>query len=296
MCLGNDKNAPQSHMNFLKVTSPKQFAIQLVIILGLGLILTLSFFYVYLPVVTNHDETVTVPDLEGINISNIDEFLTKRNLKYEVMADSGFTSSYEPQTILKQYPLPGSKVKENRKVFLTLNAVNPPTVKMPDLVDGSVKNAQLLLESYGLERGQIKYVPDLAQNAVLEQNFEGKAIEAGAYLPKGSKIDLVVGDGLGNTLLEVPDLTGMELEEAEFTVVGSGLKMGNVLFKDPKLADRDPKSEKQQADERLVIVRQSPASGKNVHIGEEVDVWLDKQQGTQESILDDAEEAASEDK
>lgn len=137
-------------------------------------------------------------------------------------------------------------------------------------------------------------MPDLAQNAVLEQRYEGKAIEPGTYIAKGSKIDLVVGDGLGNTKLEVPDLDGMELEDAEFTVVGSGLKMGNILYRDPALAGRDPKSEQQQANERLVVVRQNPTSGKEVRIGEEIDVWLDKLDETQKSILDSAEQAVSE--
>lgn len=281
-------------MNFLKVRTLKELLIHVGIIVSITFILVLCFFYIYLPATTNHNETITVPDLEGIHITNIDEFLTKRNLKYEVLVDSGFTSEYEPQTILKQYPLPGSKVKENRKVFLTLNAVNPPKVKMPDLVDGSVKNAQLLLESYGLERGNIKYVPDLAQNAVLEQRYEGKKIEAGTFIPKGSKIDLVVGDGLGNTELEVPDVTGMELEDAEFTIVGSGLKMGSILYRDTSLSERDPKNKAQQAEKRLVIVRQAPVSGRSVRIGEEVDVWLDEQEEQEESILDSVEEALEE--
>lgn len=283
-------------MNLLKVNSSKKLFIHLGIIIALSLILVLCFFYIYLPAATNHNETVTIPDLEGVHIDNIDEFLTKRNLKYEVLADSGFTSEYEPFTILKQYPLPGSKVKENRKVFLTLNAVSPPRVKMPDLVDGSVKNAQLLLESYGLERGNIKYVPDLAQNAVLEQRYEGKTIEPGTYISKGSKIDLVVGDGLGNTILEVPDLTGMELEDAEFTIVGSGLKVGSILFRNPDLSDRDPKSAVQQVEKRLVIVKQSPGPGRKLRIGEEVDIWLDEQEEQEESILDQAEKAIEEDK
>lgn len=281
-------------MNFLKVHTLKELLIHVGIVIGISFILVLCFFYVYLPATTNHNETITVPDLEGIHMDNIDEFLIKRNLKYEVMADSGFTSEYEPQTILKQYPLPGSKVKENRKIFLTLNAVSPPQVKMPDLVDGSVKNAQLLLKSYGLERGSIKYVPDLAQNAVLEQKYNGKTIEPGTYIPKGSKIDLIVGDGLGNTVLEVPDLSGMELEDAEFTVVGSGLKMGSILFRNTSLSDRDPKNEVQQAEKRLIVVKQTPSPGRNVRIGEEVDVWLDEQEEQEESILDSAEEAAEE--
>ncbi|MEK6480660.1 PASTA domain-containing protein [Catalinimonas sp. 4WD22] len=279
-------------MNLFKVNSLKDVLIHLAIVIILGATLLVLFFYVYLPNTTNHGETVTVPDLEGIHQDDIDEFLTKRNLRYEVLADSGFTAEYEPFTILNQYPAPGSKVKENRKIFLTLNAINPPKVKMPDLVDGSVKNAQLVLESYGLERGNIKYVPDLAQNAVLEQNYEGSAIEPGTFIPKGSKIDLVVGDGLGNTVLEVPDVKGMDLEEAEFIIVGSGLKVGSVLFQDPSLSGQNAREVVENAPpgERYVVARQNPTSEQKVRIGEEIDIWLNLLGDQEDSILDEEEE------
>ncbi|WPP51408.1 PASTA domain-containing protein [Catalinimonas niigatensis] len=279
-------------MNLFKVNSIKDVLIHLAIIVAIVITLLVLFFYVYLPSATNHGETVTIPDLEGIHLDDIDEFLTKRNLRYEVLTDSGYTAEYEPLTILNQHPVPGAKVKESRKVFLTLNAINPPQVKMPDLVDGSVKNAQLVLQSYGLERGNIKYVADLAQNAVLEQNYEGKPIEAGTYIPKGSKIDLVVGDGLGNTVLEVPDINGMDLEEAEFIVVGSGLKVGSILFQDPQYAGKDAREVLKNATpgERFVVVKQNPASERNVRIGVEVDIWLKLQDGNQDSILDEEEE------
>jgi len=282
-------------MNLFRVSSIKDVLIHLAIVLALGITILVVFFYVYLPNTTNHGETVTVPDLEGIHLDDIDEFLTKRNLRFEVLSDSGFTAEYEPFTILNQYPLPGSKVKENRKIFLTLNAVNPPKVKMPDLVDGSVKNAQLVLQSYGLERGNIKYVPDLAQNAVLEQKFEGKDIEAGTFIPKGSKIDLVVGDGLGNTVLEVPDVNGMDLEEAEFIIVGSGLKVGSVLLQEADPEGRNAREivENATPDERYVVVRQNPGSERKVRIGEEIDIWLNVLEEQEDSILDEEEEETS---
>ena len=280
-----------------KVNSPVGVLIHLGIIIVLTAVALLGFFYVYLPSATHHNETVTVPDLEGVSMSDIDEFLTKRNLNYEVLADSGFTEAYEPQAVLVQYPLAGAKVKENRKIFLTLNAKNPPKVKMPALVDGSVKNAQLVLESYGLELGNIKYVPDLAQNAVLEQRYDGKAIAPGEMIAKGSKIDLLVGDGLGNTLLEVPDLSGLEMEEAEVVIIGSGLKVGGILFRNPSLSERDPTDEAQQQQDRLVIVKQSPSAGSNIRIGEEVDVWLDRfsDEQPEESILDEEDAPAQQD-
>ena len=291
-------NNPKVNHNvtqLFKVNSPIGVLIHLGIILLLATVGGLWFFYSYLPSATHHNETVTVPDLEGIHLDNIDEFLTQRNLNYEVLTDSGFTDAFDPETVLVQYPLAGSKVKENRKIFLTLNATNPPKVKMPALVDGSVKNAQLVLESYGLELGAIEYVPDLAQNAVLEQRYNGQQIAAGEIISKGARIDLLVGDGLGNTSLEVPDLDGLEMEEAEVVIIGSGLKVGGTLFRDPSLSDRDPKDQAQQQQDRLVIVKQSPAAGSNIRIGEEVDVWLDRfsDEQPQESALDIEENAPS---
>jgi beta-lactam-binding protein with PASTA domain len=145
--------------------------------------------------------------------------------------------------------------------------------------------------------GNIKYEPDLAQNAVLKQLYEGDEIEAGAYLAKGSKIDLVVGDGLGNTVMEIPDLSGMELEEAEFIIVGSGLKVGSILFEDPQYEGQEPEEliEQLAPGERFVVVRQNPNSERKVRIGEEVDIWLSlKGADEEESVLDEEEEDVSE--
>ncbi len=279
-------------MNFLKVTTLKSFLIYIGVLLALTLTALLFFFYVYLPNITKHGETVTVPNLEGIHLDAIDEFLTNRNLHYEVTADSGFSEEYAPLTILKQYPLPGSKVKEDRKIYLSVNATTPPQVKMPRLIDGSVKNAQLVLKSYGLERGNIRYKPDLAQNAVLEQEYKGKPIEPGTQIPKGAKIDLIVGDGYGNREFETPDLSGMDFEEAEILAVGSGLKMGSILYKNPAYAQKKP-ADIEATGTQLIIYKQNPPAGKNIRIGEEVDIWLEELSDQQETILDEAEEEST---
>lgn len=235
--------------------------INLAIVLALAVALVLSFFYIYLPATTNHGETITVPDLKGMTYDQIGNFLSSRNLRYEV-TDSSFSGDFPPLAVLRQEPRAGSKVKENRKIYVWLNAENPPKVKMPRLIDGSVKNAQMVLESYQLLLGEIQYVPDLAQNAVLEQWYNGKKIAEGTYVPKGSKIDLVVGDGLGNQVLPVPNVLGMEKDEAEILIVGSGLKVGTVIY--------------QTTNETLpgTIIKQTPPGGGNIRIGETVDIWV----------------------
>ena len=85
----------------------------LAIIFTCFLLITLGFFYIYLPVTTNHGESLTVPDLEGMPMDKLDEFLVKRRLRYEV-SDSSYSSRYEPLTVLSQFPGAGAKVKENQ--------------------------------------------------------------------------------------------------------------------------------------------------------------------------------------
>ncbi|MFC2123464.1 PASTA domain-containing protein [Bacteroidota bacterium] len=245
-----------------------------IVIIGLlGTMFVLGFFYFFLPASTNHGESVTVPDLIGLEYTDLDKFLTKRSLRYEINPDSGFTSQYPPLAVLKQFPEPGSKVKENRKIYLSLNAINPPSVRMPRLIDGSLKNAEIVLESYGLIRGEILYKPDLARNAVLEQLSNGSPVAEGDYVAKGSKIDLWVGDGMGKQIFEMPDLTGMDVDEAKVLIMGSSLVVGDVnLVEAP---GELPGS----------VIGQSPSAGRNVRIGRKIELWVASSESDEEKDI-----------
>ncbi|MBR9998168.1 MAG: PASTA domain-containing protein [Cyclobacteriaceae bacterium] len=229
-----------------------------------GFLLVLAFFYFYLPVVTSHGESITVPDIVGLEYDDLEEFLTERDLRYEINIDSGYSSEFPPLSVLKQYPEYGQKVKEKRKIYVTLNATNPPEVRMPNLVDGSLKNAEMVLESYGLMRGEIIYEPDPARNAVLDQLFEGESIQEGTPIPKGSQIDLVVGDGIGRQIFEMPDAHGLEIEEAKILILGSSLNLGEINYVDS------------ESDLPGTVVSQSPEAGIMVKIGQRIDLWVAK--------------------
>lgn len=239
-----------------------KIGINILIILGVLFTLLFIFFQVYLPNYTNHGETVTVPDLEGFHYEELSNFLEERNLVLEVTPDSGFVEDVKPLHVLKQNPKPGAKVKQNRKIYVTLNAKNAPLVLMPNLVNTPLKNAQEILANYGLVRGEIVYVPDIGLNAVLEQKYRGRSIKEGMEIAKGSQIDLVVGDGLGNQRLAIPNLVGMDEGEAEFLIIGSGLKVGSLSYVD---TDTVPKG---------TIIQQLPPAGVNANTGEIIDLWV----------------------
>ncbi|UCS92346.1 PASTA domain-containing protein [Echinicola marina] len=240
----------------------KKILTHLIIILGLLFALLFFFFEVYLPGYTNHGETVTVPDLENFHYDEIEDYLDDRDLRYEVSADSGFVADAKPLSVLKQNPRPGAKVKQGRKIYITLNAQNAPLIKMPNLVNSPLENAQEVLANYGLVRGEIIYVPDIAPNVVLDQKLHGRTIKEGFEIPKGSQIDLVVGDGLGKQTLAIPNLVGMEESDAEFLVVGSGLRLGRISYVP---SDTVPKG---------TIIKQLPPPGIKAKTGELIDVWI----------------------
>jgi eukaryotic-like serine/threonine-protein kinase len=223
-------------------------------------VLSILYFFAYLPNTTNHGQTITVPNLEGMQVNQLEDFLVKRNLRYEIN-DSSYSSEYPPLTVLKQYPQAGSKVKEGRNIFISINRVEPPTVPVPNLVDGSVVNAEAVLKSNELRRGRIELVPG-PFNVVKEMKYKGHVISASERVPKGAVIDLVVMDG-GSDNFEGPDYSGMSLEEAKVVIFGSNLNLGNIFIEGDTTGGG-------------VVIRQKPAAHENIKVGDVVDLWIGK--------------------
>lgn len=243
-------------------TSTKKIVTHLAIVFGILLVFAFLFLKVFLPSYTNHGQTVSVPDLEGFEFNRLESYLSERDLQIEVALDSGYNADLPPLTVLKQNPRAGSKVKQGRKVYVTLNSKNAPMIKMPNLVNAPLKNAQEILNNMGLIRGEFIYIPDITFNVVLEQRYRGRNIPEGFEIPKGSQIDLVIGDGLGNQILDVPNLIGMDEIDAEFLILGSGLRLGRINYVE---TDTVPSG---------IIIRQIPPPGAEMKTGEPVDVWI----------------------
>lgn len=236
------------------------FLLHLILASGILLVLCILYFFAYLPSTTNHGETITVPSIEGMQIGQLESFLVKRNLRFEVN-DSSYSSDYPPLTVLKQFPQAGSKVKEGRKIFISVNRLSPPTVPVPALVDGSVVNADAVLRSNELKRGRIELVAG-PFNIVKEMRYQGAKIEAGHPVPKGAVIDLVVMDGNGNSM-EAPLFVGENLEDAKVVLFGYNLNLGNIVLVGDTTGG-------------AVILKQKPEPNENIKVGDVVDLWIGK--------------------
>lgn len=177
---------------------------------------------------TRHDESVPVPKLKGLFVENAIELLKSEGLRYQI--DSIYQMDKKPGLVVEQDPDPNSNVKLNRTVYLTIITRNPPNVGFPDILTLTFVEARAIINNYGLKLGDTTYVSDIARDRVLEVTFGGQPLKKGEEVPKGSKIDLVLGDGRGASQVDLPDLTGLSLDEAIFALRGSSLQLGAVSY------------------------------------------------------------------
>jgi eukaryotic-like serine/threonine-protein kinase len=212
---------------------------------------------------THHGESIAVPDFKNVKLADLDKFVSDKSVRYLVI-DSIYDVKAEKGTVVKQEPEPGAEVKENRIIFLYVTSLLPPSIKMPKLIDRSLRQAASMISSYGLKLGKTKFVPDQCANCILDQLVKGKKIAAGEIIEKGTVIDLIVGKGLSDEEVGVPCLYGLTRKEAMARLSENSLSIGSVVFDNPK----DSMSSR--------VYRQSPSCGREttINLGSAVDLFL----------------------
>ena len=223
---------------------------------------------------THHGESVVVPEIKGMNFDKAIDKLVDLDLEYMVI-DTSFDPNKSPNTVLDQNPLPGSRVKENRVIYLTVNSKTPPNREVPDLIGkSSLKFATIQLESRGFKVGEPIYKPNPDLNAVLDVLYKGRSVKKGEMLPLGSEIILILGNGMGNTKIDIPFLIGLSYSEALAVLQENGLTIG-ALVPDASVTDTSFAKVYKQIPE--------PNFGDQLRIGEPIDIFI-KSEMTQEEI------------
>jgi beta-lactam-binding protein with PASTA domain len=164
--------------------------------IALGIIIVVVFLLLkWMDITTNHRQEIPVPDLSKMSVEKAGEKLEALDLEYVVLDTVDFRPDFPPYTVVQQDPLPKANVKENRKVYLKVNASGYGTIVVPDLIQKTYRQVVPTLAAAGLKEGTKTYVPYLAKDVVLEMKQNGKKLKAGDKVLKASKIDLVLGDG-----------------------------------------------------------------------------------------------------
>jgi len=253
-------------MDFLKFLGSKLFLKHLLLAVAVSLIILLTIL-VWLKIYTHHGQKISVPDLTGLTIEEVEDVVASRKLNFFVI-DSTYANDMPRGTVIKQNPKPNDKVKVKRRIFVTMNAINPEKVTMPNLVTLSHRQAVMALENAGLVLGEVSYKPDFAVNSVLQQNYNGSVINPGTKVEKGSTIDLVLGMGLSNEKTYIPDLEGLNYGEAREKITSRYLNFGVATF--------DESVENNEDSLQAWVTKQYPRyeNGKRINKGTEMFIWL----------------------
>jgi beta-lactam-binding protein with PASTA domain len=199
----------------------QSFWFNLLLVLGLATVLYIIFF-ISLGWITRHGKEVKVPNVTKKAVNQAKEAL--EDMGFEVLIDSAYEPKQKPFIVLSQIPDIGSVVKKGRTVFITVNKKDPPSIPMPNLVGLSYRSAEMMLKNNKLVLGDTSYVPDIAKGAILKQLFRGLEVRPGQMVPQGSRINLVIGEGLGNIQVPMPDVIGQAYLEAINVLAGTGLQ------------------------------------------------------------------------
>lgn len=226
------------------------FAI-IIVISGLLII----FDNIILPLYVKGVQT-TVPNVIGMNKEEAINLLESKNF-IPIVQTTRFDDKYGKDKVIFQKPNKGALVKEGRRIYLTISG-GEPLVRVPYIVNKTLRDAQITLEKIGLKLGQIDSIEsELPPNIIVEQQyFQGRE------LPKGSVVGVKISIGPQEGMIRAPLIIGKSLTEAEAIVKNFELVIGHKSYINSN--NLLPNT----------IVDQQPSEGTLLKIGDSINVVL----------------------
>ena len=143
---------------------------------------------------THHGEGIEVPDLYGMDYRKAKAMVEESGL--QIMAnDSTYIKEMRAGSIVVQSPAKGMSVKEGRTIYVTINSLTIPRVRIPDLIDNcSYREAQAKLQQLEFHVLAPKLI-DGEKDWVYGIQLDGRNVHAGDMVARESSLTLVIGNG-----------------------------------------------------------------------------------------------------
>ncbi|MGW5785132.1 Stk1 family PASTA domain-containing Ser/Thr kinase [Streptomyces sp. NPDC003757] len=168
-----------------------------------------------------------------------------------------YSDTVERGKVISTDPGVGDRIRKNDSVALTVSD-GPDTVKLPDVTGYRLDRARSLLEDEGLEPGMVtREFSDEAAKGFVISTDPG----TGTTVRAGSAVALVVSKG---SPVDVPDVTGDDLDDAKAELTDAGLKV--------EVADEQVESEFDSGQ----VARQTPEPGGRAAEGDTVTLTVSK--------------------
>jgi beta-lactam-binding protein with PASTA domain len=249
---------PILEKTFSALRSP--FAVKLYLLFATLIGLFLLFDKVLMPLYVKGGKVVVVPDVSGKSFEEAEQRLRELGL----VAKRGY-EIYDPKkklgTVLSQNPLPQSKVKQGRSVYLSVNTARRENAPLPDFRGRTITDAKLTLERLNLRLGKLEEV------AVTKKEEDGVILSQSIAPGTTVGVETVVSFKIGKLPLQdgklqgvLPDVLQKTLSEAEAMIVTAGFTIGRVQYRySTSLVPN-------------TVIAQSPKQGELVPLGKPVDL------------------------
>lgn len=207
----------------------------------------ISYFY--------NTTIVEVPSVINMNKDEAIKVLKNNKLDYDLIISS--SNEVPINYVYLQKPEAGSKVKINRAIKLYINDENVD--KVPKLSGLSFVEASRIIEENGLKLGRVDYIQADIDGIVLASYPKEET-----KLQYGQKINLLVSSTSLTKKDKMPDIIGLDVEQANAILAQIGLKISFV----------SETSDSQYPDN--VIVKSFPEYGKDIDENTEISVVISK--------------------
>ncbi len=238
----------------------KNLLISIVVLFGI-----IIFTTIFLRVFTHHGQKFSTPNFSGLTLNQSLELAEDKNINIEII-DSVYDAPGDKGTIVDQTPPADFLIKENRTVFLTIKALTPKMVEMPDLRNISLVQAKSEVEMNGLLIGNLTYKPSTYENLVIDQFLGKDKILPGTLIEVGTEINLTIGKAEDGENTSTPDLIGLTKNEASLMAAENSLNLGSLIY------DKSVKTVQDSA--KALVWKQSPPENRELPLGSEIDLWL----------------------
>jgi UDP-N-acetylmuramate--alanine ligase len=216
----------------------KAFIKHLLIFFGF-LALIFLFIFWWLKFYTNHNQKIKVENMIGKPISEFQNTFSLAPFKL-VIADSIFQLGKPGGIIVDQNPKPGSEVKKNRLIYLTITKYDPDIISSSELPplygnDFNQKTKELgqrgiftKIKSKKYDAGEPNHILEVYYKDVLIVNDQIQ--NNGVNINKGDYLEMVVSTKEEGDIL-LPDITCMTLSEADMILSSSNISLGEIISK-----------------------------------------------------------------
>lgn len=238
----------------MKKISKKIFIVPAVFLLSV-FVLLIILDVIVLPIFVSADE-YSVPNVVGMNKDEAISKLKELTLN-PIISTSRYDEKFGKDKVIFQKPMPNSVVKEGRRIYLTISG-GEQMIIVPNLINKTIRDAQVTLERMGLSIGKIDSVEsEFPANIICDQQFLD-----GREIPKGSSVGISVSLGPQIGMVRVPGIISLSLGEAEKILKNNFLRIGqkNYITSTSVLPN--------------TVIDQQPSEGNLVPLNDSVNVWL----------------------